>query len=56
MIFNFSLYTVPLLIILVTYFRMEFRELSKKKQQESSEVYRYQYWKWMLVLVDFQDK
>ena len=56
MIFSFSLYTIPLLVVLVAYFKSGLGELSVLRPLESSEVYYYQYQKRILVLVNFQDK
>ena len=52
----FSLYTAPLLVVLVTYFGSELEKLSKLKPSKSSKMCHYQYWKRVIVLVNFQDK
>ena len=53
---SFSLYTISLLITLVTYFRSGLGKLSRLRLLESGKIYHYQYWKKVLVLVDFQNK
>jgi len=42
-IFDFSLYTMSLLVILAAYFRSGLRELSGSRLLESGKVYYYQY-------------
>jgi len=53
--FGFSLCVVYLLAILVIYFRMRLRDLADGKLLESGKVYYHQYWKYILVLVNFQN-
>jgi len=53
---SFNLYTMPLLITLVTYFRSGLGKFSRLRLLRSGKIYHYQYWKKMWVLVDFQNK
>ena len=56
MFFSFSLCTISLLVILVTYFRRATqKDLQRTSSPEDSEVCCYQCWKIMLVLVNFQN-
>ena len=43
MTFGFSLYTMLLLVILITYFRTGFEDLADEKLLEDSKVYHCQY-------------
>jgi len=45
MIFSFSLYAAPLLVILVTYFGIELEDLAGGKLPKDSKIYYYQYQK-----------
>ena len=55
MTFGFILYAVSLLATLVIYFGMELGDLTDRKSLEGNKMCYYQYWRWMLVLVNFQD-
>ena len=50
------MYIISLLVILVIYFKSRLGKLSELELLKSSKVCCYQYWKKMLVLVDFQNK
>jgi len=56
MIFGFSLYIVPLLATLVTYLGSRLGKLSRLRLLGDSKICHYQYWKKVLVLVNFQNK
>ena len=56
MIFGFSLYATSLQVILATYFRSRLGKLSKLGLSEGGKMCYCQYWKRLLVLVNFQNK
>jgi len=56
MIFGFSLCAALLLVVLVAYFRIELGNLVGGKPPENGKVCHCQHQKWVLVLVDFQNK
>ena len=53
---TFSLYTIPLLVTLIIYFKSRLGKLSGLKLLESNRVYHHQYQNRVLVLVNFQNK
>jgi len=56
MTFGFSLYTISLLVTQVIFFEMGLKNLVGRKPPEGDEICYCQYWKCVLVLVNFQDK
>ena len=55
-IFDFSLCTVSLLVVLVAYFESGLEKLNRLRLLENGKICCCQHWKRMLVLVDFQNK
>ena len=55
MIFGFSLYNISLLATLVAYFRTELGDLADGEPPKGSKMCCCQYWRWILVLVNFQN-
>ena len=56
MIFGFSLYTIPLQVVLVIYYRRVLGKLRRLKLLKGSRVCCHQYQKLVLLLIDSQDK